>query len=44
MTSLIHNRPGPKKGGDIALINKHKYNNNIKLLEKHNNDNGMHSL
>ena len=31
---LTQNRPGPKKGGDIALVYKPKYNNNIKLLEK----------
>ena len=39
---LMQNRPGPKKGGGIALIYKHEYNN--KLLEKHNNDEGIHSL
>ena len=41
---IMQNRPGPKKGGGIALIYKHEYNN-TKLLEiKHNNDNGIHSL
>ena len=31
---MMQNRPGSKKGGGIALIYKHEYNNNIKLLEK----------
>ena len=33
---LTQNRPGPKKGGGIALIYKHEYN--IELSEKQNND------
>ena len=31
---LLQNRPGPKKGGSIALMCKHQYSNNITLLEK----------
>ena len=31
---LMQNRPGPKKVGGIALIYKHEYNNNFKLMEK----------
>ena len=31
---LLQNRPGPKKGGGIALMYKHQYSNDIALLEK----------
>ena len=40
---LTQSRPGPKKGGGIALIYKLKYNN-IKLLKKNNSNNGIQSL
>ena len=31
---LLQNRPGPRKGGGIALMYKHQYSNDITLLEK----------
>ena len=31
---LLQNRPGPKKGGGIALMYKFQYRNNTTLLEK----------
>ena len=31
---LLPNRPGPKKGGGIALMYRHEYSNEITLLEK----------
>ena len=31
---LLQKRPGPKKGGGIALMCKHQYRNDITLLEK----------
>ena len=41
---LLQNRPGPKKGGGIALMYKCQYSNDITPIEDYNIDSGVPSL
>ena len=41
---LLQNKPGPKKGGGIALMYKHQYSNDITTRKDYNINNGLLSL